>query len=211
MKCLKCGTESSEAVEFCAKCGNRIAEAQQQTMKPAAKNGMSRARTVVIVVTVIVVISIVLFAALFHGLMGHGYAPMSTPDAVYEESDITNGVQVNIVSISNSEVSWNDVTVQLTDGTESVEWSPWTSDLGDGAAGLMGLLPARILGSLTVYCWVFDLGLDIHGDGYVSGRDYIQVFTAIGATNFSSATTYTLVLIYEPHGEKIGTGITFTG
>jgi len=38
MKCLRCGTENSEAVEFCTKCGNHIARTQQQTTQPPAKS-----------------------------------------------------------------------------------------------------------------------------------------------------------------------------
>ncbi|MCU0860290.1 MAG: hypothetical protein MUE55_06870, partial [Thermoplasmata archaeon] len=62
------------------------------------------------------------------------------------------------------------------------------------------------LGTLTVCCAVFDLA----GNGYVSGGDFFQLFTYGGTTAFSAATSYGAVLIYEPLGEKIGTGIVFT-
>ncbi|MCJ7488527.1 MAG: hypothetical protein MUO87_00050, partial [Thermoplasmata archaeon] len=68
-------------------------------------------------------------------------------------------------------------------------------------------LTDETLGSLSVACWAFDAT----GNGYVGGSDYLQVFTYGGATGFSSATTYTLVLMYEPTGGMIGNGLTFTG
>jgi hypothetical protein len=51
---------------------------------------------------------------------------------------------------------------------------------------------------------------DLAGNGYVSGGDFFQLFTYGGTTAFSAATSYGAVLIYEPLGEKIGTGIVFT-
>ena len=117
---------------------------------------------------------------------------------------------MTIVAISNSEISWSDVTVGLTtDGTESVGWSPRARDLDDGSLASVNLTStgATALGDIDVYCWVTAFS----GDGYVGGQDYIEVFTAAGATTFSSATTYALVLIYEPTVGMIGTGVTFTG
>ncbi|MDH3364588.1 MAG: hypothetical protein OEM29_01065 [Thermoplasmata archaeon] len=132
-----------------------------------------------------------------------------TPSAVYSKYTVTNGVQVNIVVITDYEVPWNDVTVRLTDDTNFAEWSPRTRDLDDGSWASVNLTStgATALGDIDVYCWAFDRV----GDGYVSGKDYIQVFTEAGATGLSTETTYRLVLIFEPTGGEIGAGITFTG
>jgi hypothetical protein len=117
-----------------------------------------------------------------------------------------NGIQINIVSITKTDVGWDDIKVQLTDGTTFAEWSPTTANL-DGGSAVSSNLTTQSLGSLTVCCIVFDIA----GNGVVSGSDYFKLYTYGGATTFSSSTTYTTVLIYEPTGEKIGTGTVFIG
>ncbi len=178
-----------------------------------------------IVVFAIVLITVVLSAVLYISVINRSPFMGTTPLAVFEKSNITNGVQMTIVTISNSEVSWGDVTVQLTDGTNFAEWSPRARDLDDDSATSLNLTStgATALGDIDVYCWVFDLNDWSFDSGYgvVSSSDYIRVFTAAGATTFSSATTYTLVLIYEPTSGMIdtvdkvtgerSTGISFTG
>ena len=165
---------------------------------------------VAIVVVVVVVIPVVLAAVLYVMVLGFSGPSAMTPLAMYQETTITNGVKMTIVAISNSEISWSDVTVGLTtDGTESVGWSPRARDLDNGSFASVNLTStgATALWDIDMYCWVTAFS----GDGYVGGQDYIEVFTAAGATTFSSATTYALVLIYEPTVELIGTGVTFTG
>lgn len=129
-----------------------------------------------------------------------------TPVATYSKTFISSGVRITIISISMSDVSWSDVTILLADGTNFAEWSPDATNL-DGGSAVSSNLTTDGLGSLTVCCVVFDIA----GNGYVSGSDFFQIFTYGGATAFSAATSYSTVLIYEPTGEKIGTGIIFTG
>ena len=162
----------------------------------------------VIATILMVAITVVLAAVLYVMVLGFGTTSTTTPTAIYQKSStsVTNGVQVNVVSITNTEVPWSDVTVQLSDGTNFAEWNPVTDALDDAAAITVNYT-TDTLGSLTVCCMV----TDISGNGYVSGSDYLRVYTYGGATAFASATTYTLVLIYEDTGEKVGTGQTFTG
>lgn len=166
----------------------------------------SEAVSPVIATILMVAITVVLAAVLYVMVLGFGGTQATTPAATYSKTPITNGEQINIVSITKTDVSWDKIRVQLTDGTNFAEWDPVATDL-DGGAAVYKNYTTDALGSLTVCCWVFDVG----GNGVVSGSDYFRVFTYGGATAFSSGTTYTAVLIYTETGEKIGTGITFTG
>ena len=162
----------------------------------------------VIATILMVAITVVLAAVLYVMVLGFGTGGDSTPTAMYSKSSVsvTNGVQINIVSITNSEVPWTEGTVQLTDGTNFAAWNPVTDDLDDGAAITVNY-STDALGSVTVCALV----TDVSGNGFVSGSDYLRVYTYGGATAFASATTYTLVLMYEDTGVMIGLGQTFTG
>ena len=160
----------------------------------------------VIATILMVAITVVLAAVLYVMVLGFGSTDTTTPTATYSKTSITNGYQINIVSITNNEIGWDDITVQLTDGTNFAEWEPLTANL-DGGSALSSNLTEDTVGTLSVCCVVFDVG----GNGYCSGSDYFKLYTYTGDTAFSSATTYTAVLIYEETGEKMGTGITFTG
>jgi flagellin-like protein len=162
----------------------------------------------VIATILMVAITVVLAAVLYVMVLGFGTTSTTTPTAIYQKSSVsvTNGVQINIVSITKTDVPWSDVSVQLTDGTAYATWTPVTDNLDDGTAASSNLTDEG-LGSLTVFCWVYD----VSGNGFVSGSDYIRVWTETGQTAFASTTTYTLVLLYESTGENVGTGQTFTG
>lgn len=218
MECKGCGRQIQDESVFCQYCGHSITgQARPALQQAQAKSGMSVGMIIVVVIVAMVLISVVLAAVLYIMVLGFSGPSINTPSVVYQKKtwlvdNDANGVQMNIVSITDYGVSWSDVLVVLTDGTYGAEgtnfaeWSPLARDL-DGGSWTYDNLGATALGDIGAYCWV----VDISGDGYVSRGDYIQVFTATGATTFSSATTYTLVLIYEPTAAMMGTGITFTG
>jgi hypothetical protein len=128
-----------------------------------------------------------------------------TPTASYAKNTITNGQKITIVSISRLDVPWDDVKIQLSDGTNIAEWSP-TKAFQSSTVG-HNYSTSALLTGLTVCVWI----TDVSGNGYVSGTDYFTVFTYGGATGFSSSTMYTVVLLYEPTGERCGTPLAFTG
>ena len=167
---------------------------------------MSKTSPVVIIAAVVVVL-IVLVAILYVMVLGfdeqHESPPRVTPAATYSKAPISNGEQVNVVQITKTDVPWDDIKVQLSDGTSFAEWQTATADL-DGGAAVTHDYASLSLGALTVTLTVTDVG----GNGFVSGSDYFRV-TASGG--LSSGTIYTAVLVYEPTGEHIGTGVTFTG
>lgn len=156
----------------------------------------------VIATILMVAITVVLAAVLYVMVLGFGGTQQTTPVATYSKATISNGVKITIVSISKTDVIWDDVKIQLSDGTNFAEWSPIADNLDNGSASSNNLGSAN-LGALGVTCIVFDIA----GNGYVSGSDY---FT-LTASSFSSTTTYTAVLVYKVTGERIGTGSSFTG
>ena len=135
----------------------------------------------------------------------HEPAPV-TPTATYSKIRITNGIRVSIVSITRTDVPWDDVSVRLTDGASLAEWATYTADL-DGGSAASHNYSAKELGALTVCCWV----TDVSGNGFVNGADFFTLFTYGVAPAFSPAMTYGAVLVYDPTGETIGASVVFTG
>lgn len=171
----------------------------------------SEAVSPVIATILMVAITVVLAAVLYVMVLGFGI-PTQTPTATYQKNTITNGQKITILSITKTDVPWDDVKIQIesssllvSDGTSIAEWSP-TKVFQSTVAG-HNYSTSTTLTGLTVCVWVYD----VSGNGYVSGTDYFTVFTYGGATGFSSRTQYSAVLLYEPSGERCGQAITFTG
>jgi flagellin-like protein len=160
----------------------------------------------VIATILLVAITVVLAAVLYVMVLGIGGTSSYTPVATYSKNTITNGQQITIVSITKTDVPWDDVKIQVSDYTNISEWS--TTKAAVIAAGEATVnLTTQSLGNLTV-CIILT---DVSGNGYVSGTDYFTIFTYGGATGFSSGTEYSAVLLYEISGERIGQPMTFTG
>jgi len=205
MRCPNCGTEAGGDIKFCPRCGysydQRAVTPQQGYIQPQPQ-GMSKTTLVIIILLVVlVIVPVVLSAILYIMVLGFG-GTSTTPGATYVQAPITNGEQVTIVAISRTDVRWDDIKVQLSDGTYFAEWDPRTADL-DGGSAVTAPYAAEFLGTLLVGLTVTDVG----GNGFVSGSDFFRVT----ATSFDSEAFYSAVLIYEPTGESIGTGVTFAG
>lgn len=127
------------------------------------------------------------------------------PAATFARSTITNGVAITVVSITRP-LSWSDVSIELTDGTNRCIWTPSAADLST-PGGTTVNYTALSLGALSVCCWV----TDIQGNGAVGGGDSFKLFTYGGATGFGSSVTYSATLKWDVTGESIGTLVTFTG
>ena len=129
----------------------------------------------------------------------------AVPLVVMSKMYVTNGVKINVLDITNSDVEWSDVTVTLTDGTSYAMWEPQTADLDNGSVSTANYSTDE-LGDLTVCCKVVDLA----GNGQIDGADYFELTTYDGDPPFSSAVTYTFMLVWEWDGSQMGS-ITFTG
>lgn len=155
----------------------------------------------IIIGVVSIIITIGSAALLYVLVLGFATNGNVTPAATYLDEAVLDGRKVTILAITVGDVSWDDVTIQLSDGLNFASWEPNENDLdtGPGAGASYGF---DTCGSLLVSCVVNDLS----GNGYVSGSDYFTLYAA-----FDPGTFYSAWLIYEPHGEKIGTGASWTG
>ena len=171
-----------------------------RTMPPRPRKSKTG---LIIIIVAMTVVAIVVCATLYVWWTGNGIVDGWTPAAAYSKTPTSGGWQIDIVSITRTDVPWDDVKVQLNDGTHSVDWGIRTADL-DGGFNITAPYPAKLLGTLSVTLSVTDSS----GNGFVNGGDF---FTVTANPVFSSMTTYTAVLIYEDTDERIGAGITFTG
>lgn len=157
---------------------------------------------------ILAVVGIVLWAGLaalmYVMVLNFGSTSTGTPTATFSASAIPDGKQINVVTITKTDVPWSAVTIWLTDGINYVQWKPNAEDLDDGVAVTQNY-GTEALASLTVRCEVSD----VRGNGYVGSGDYMHLI-AMDGTSFSSTTVYTLFLEYEPTGENIGYGQMFT-
>ena len=170
-------------------------------MQPQPRN---RHKTVLIIIIVAVVaVLIVLGVVLYTMTLGITFVDPSVPLATYNKSHVAGGWQINIVSISQKHVSWDDILVSVTDGTNFAEWGPKISDL-DGGHNVTAPYAEKVLNNLSVTLTV----TDARGNGVVDATDY---FTLTADPAFSSAMTYTAFVLHEPTSAQIGDGIGFTG
>jgi len=163
----------------------------------------SEAVSPVIATILMVAITVVLAAVLYVMVLGFGGTSAQTPAATYQKNTITNGQKITIVSITKTDVPWDDVTIQVSDGTTILAWTPTKAAQSSTNAVPLG---AKVLSTgLTVSVNL----TDVSGNGFVSGTDYFTIQATVGA--FASTTQYTAVLLYEPSGERCGQPLTFTG
>ena len=116
---------------------------------------------------------------------------------------VTDGWQINIVSISEPDVWWDDIMVYLRNGIEFVHWDIMTVDL-DGGTNITASYPTQPLGALFVTLTITDSS----GNGLMSPKDHLTV-TANPA--FSSTTNCSAMIVYEPILDTICDDITLTG
>jgi hypothetical protein len=158
------------------------------------------------VISIVVVAPVASSIILYLMVVDIGSSPPQTPQATFSKSTITNGLKVTILAVTRADIPWDDITIVLRDATtDSASWTPMRVGLNDNAGDSMNY-SAKALGSLTVYCWTFDL----IGNGLVNGGDYITLSTYGGATGFVSGTAYTVQFLYEPTGDQIGNPVTWT-
>ena len=166
----------------------------------------SEAVSPVIATILMVAITVVLAAVLYVMVLGFGGTSTTTPAASYSKVTITYGQKITIVSITKTDVPWDDVKIQLSDGTNIVQWSPAKANQLTSTAYNYSTQSLPSTPAVLVCCVL----TDVSGNGYVSGTDYFTLKYQ-GATPFSSSTTYTAVLLYKVTGEQCGQGVSFTG
>jgi len=122
-------------------------------------------------------------------------SPDETPTSALTKTAVTSGLKLTFAPMS-VDTQWDDITILLSDGTNTVQWSPATANL-DNSTTAKELLGAETLTSLSVYCNVTDLA----GNGYVNLGDYIVLTT--GGGSFALSTTYTVTIIHDPTAGEV--------
>ncbi len=150
---------------------------------------------------VLAAVGVVIVIVLAILLQGGSPTTSGTPNARYSETPLTGGIAVTILEITRSHIPWDDVRIRLTDGVIVMQWSPSSSHLDNGSSateryntGSLGTVPVEL--SVT----------DLAGNGQLDVSDF---FTVIMGQS-SSQVNYTIGLIYEPTGDFLGQGVTFT-
>lgn len=158
-----------------------------------------------IIIVSVVVVLIVLGAVYYVMTLGtHGSpGPGATPLATYSKALVTGGWQITVESITYENTVWDDVSVLIGDGVNFARWDVETDDL-DGGHMITAPYAAMSVGILSVTLNV----TDVSGNGRVGGGDY---FTMTANPAFSSATTYTVFMVYKPTSARMGAQVTFTG
>lgn len=121
-----------------------------------------------------------------------------TPTSSLTKSAVSNGVKFTFAPFS-ADTQWGDVTILLTDGSNTVAWSPQTIDLLNVTTATWNYFTDTAnLGTLKVNITVVDLA----GNGYVNQGDYFALRLGNGQT-FSTATTYTVTIMHDPTASEV--------
>ena len=165
----------------------------------------SEAVSPVIATILMVAITVVLAAVLYVMVLGFGGTSTQPPTTSLSKKlpGPSYGVKYEFVNPSKT-TSWDDITIQLSDGTNSIQWAPVKADLS-GSSTVIKAYAAKTLGTVSVWCNITDL----IGNGNVNGGDAFTFTTGSGSPFLTSA-TYTINIVYDPTSEKIY-DTTFTG
>ncbi len=156
---------------------------------PKSKNTLLKVAA--ISVTIIVVVGLVL--ALYISSLRFGGCCGTPGINVLRKSNIENGFKIEFTAPTR-EVLWNDLTIDLTAGTDIVAWTNISTKVLTNAhyPEVWHYGSALALGGLLVFLNV----TDVSANGRMSTGDYITLTTGGGL--FSTSTIYSLVLIWEP-------------
>ena len=166
----------------------------------------SEAVSPVIATILMVAITVVLAAVLYVMVLGFGGTSTQAPTTSLAKKTPgpSYGVKYEFVSISKT-TSWDDVSIQLSDGTNNLAWHPVKTSYASGVTVSHGEAAAAgdVLGTLHIWCNITDLT----GNGNVNGGDYFTLVTVAsgvaGVPTFAGSTTYTISIIYDVTPEKI--------
>ncbi len=186
---------------MCPHCGHSLLREAQASRPPKPKSIPWMVAVVVVIVAVVILASVLYFLSLGFG------GCCSTPGIlVQSKTSFENGFKFEFTA-ATSDVVWSDVTVQLFAGNDMVSWTNISTK------ALTGAYPPEVwhygngkaLGSLCVFLNV----TDVSANGRVSHSDFITL--TVGGGAFSTTTSYSLRLIFEPTGGAMMNEYVFTG
>ncbi len=116
----------------------------------------------------------------------------AAPTMALSHSKLPAGAGVNWTFTEPTEkLEWDNITLQLTDGTSTVNWSLTMEGLDDGTYNV-SQFGNRTLGTLTVFLNI----TDVDGNGVVNSTDFFTFETSGG--KFNPAGSYVITVMYEP-------------
>jgi hypothetical protein len=148
------------------------------------------------IVIIVIVVPIVLSTVLHFMVLGFGTSDGTGPVSSLVSEPVQSGERFTFASISRDTV-WSDITIVLSDGLDSIAWTPSTSELDNGIE-TTAQYPVVMLGDISVFCNITDLA----GNGRISGGDFFTLTT--GSPNrFDATGPYSVTVIYDPNGGQI--------
>ena len=129
----------------------------------------------------------------------------AAPTMILTDSKLPAGAGINWTFTEPTEaLDWDQITLRLTDGTSTVNWSLTMMGLDSGTYNMSEFGP-RTLGALTVFLNV----TDVDGNGAVNSTDFF-LFTTSGG-KFLASGNYVLTIVYEPTAIDDVAQMTFKG
>ncbi len=152
----------------------------------------------VIATILMVAITVVLAAVLYVMVLGFGGTSTQTPTSSLTKTTVSGGDKMTFAPMSK-DTQWDDVSILLSDGTNTKSWTPATADLDNGTTAKWNSIAAAVnLGTLKVNISITDLA----GNGYVNQGDFFTLTLGTGQA-FSSATTYTVTIMHDPSAAEV--------
>ncbi len=176
---------------------------RKSSMRPCRKD--SDAVAVVVGTILMVTITILLVAALYVFVFGIGKPAAShAPFGEFYSTSMPDGYRFTFTPVT-PETRWSDVYVLVMTQNESAMFGNVSSvGLESDSAPMSVRLGSQALGSLNVFMNI----TDIAANGRIDGGDSFTLTT--GGGQFSSSTTYQVVLMHRPSASQI-CSFDFTG
>ncbi len=195
MKCSNCGTQNAPGRKCCEVCGLYL-QSEFAHMRPASKPESHKSLLVAIVVIVVAFVVIVP-ALLYFMVLGFSSAPPGTPSATLDKESISGGALLTLVAITRQDILWEDVQIQISDGLNTVGWSPHAPEcvLDSGTSKYVG--EHIVLGAVEVWLDITDYA----AVSYLGVGDYFTIARA-SAYQWDTTSMYTVNLMYEPTRER---------
>jgi len=195
MNCPNCGERILDGASFCGSCGRQVGipPFKSPQLQPLPKKDNKVLWIIVIVVILVIVLPVILSAVLYFMVLGFGGSSTQVPETPVTQitkSAVTGGCKFMFAPMSR-DTQWDDVTILLADGVNTVAWYPPTIGLDSGSSVEWVGAP-QMLGALEVFLNVTDLA----GNGHINMGDFFTL--TVGGGAFSSSTTYTTTILYDP-------------
>ncbi len=218
LKCQSCGADNPDSETLCKTCGRELPQPPQvskgvralvytiSVLVPFAgfivgavlywMPGREYRHVARYCIAFGIVLSVILLAvSLYVMTLGFGGCSCSTPGVnVLKKSNIAGGIKIELTA-PTSEVQWDDVTIQLSNGTDVYSWTRITTSAltSTDPPAFWHDSKARPVGGTSFWLNVTDLA----ANGRISNGDFITLQIASPGV-FPTGKVYQLNLLWEP-------------